>query len=484
MALIMKLPHITTDRGKLKYQRRIRKDAANLIPQKLFKVTLREQSQGAALVSEHAALEAAYERLHQDALEGHSEAHGKQAVQRYVQSAYDGLDDPRTDREKWESFKTEAEELVRSVKGLSGHYSLGDGGDSERREVVADELERTGAPSLLYRAVVAPNSDAPPATLADAANVYAKEKLGDKPSKSARNTFNKIKRRLETSLGPLDRMALVDLRREHAKKVRDDLLKAPKKGGGTLSVASVEREINSIKAMISVGIEEHDLRGKAFNPFEKLSMPASVSRDPQSEWELRDPFPDNVLIAARQQVMTRVRIPELRLIWRLLQATGCRGAEITGLRTEDVVIDHPTPHIWVRWHEDRQVKTKTSIRPIPLVGDGLEAAKEAVELAEESDALFYRYSREGGPDAVSGALMSHVRKITDNPRYVVYSLRHNLKSWLGKAEVSERDENRILGHADSAVGNRFYGGLEERLATTTKALEEALGRAPDGAWMT
>lgn len=78
--------------------------------------------------------------------------------------------------------------------------------------------------------------------------------------------------------------------------------------------------------------------------------------------------------------------------------------------------------------------------------------------------------------------MNHVRKVTKDRRHVVYSLRHNMKSWLGLAEVPEREENRLLGHADAGVGNRHYGGLEERLTSASKSLKKALEKAPIGAW--
>lgn len=482
MALLMKLPNITTNHSKLVYQRRPRVAVKHLFPQKLFKTTLREQSHGAALVSEHVALEAAYEQLHKDALAGEPKAQGESAFQRYIAKAYERLEDPRSQREKWEDLKAEAEELVRSVKGLSGSERSVDRGDQERREVVADELERIGADPLLYRAVTQPEAEAPQATLADAAKVYAEEILGPNPKKSARDTFNRVTRRLAASLGPLDGIPLVDFKRVHAKKVRDDLLKGPKKGGGVLAVSSVEREINTIKSIISVGIREHDLEGKAYNPFSSIIIEGPQSEGMESEWEKRDPFSDDILITVRQRVMTHVRIPELRLIWRLLQATGCRGAEIAGLRVEDVALDHSVPHIWVRWHDERRIKTKTSTRPVPLLGDGLLAAQEAVEAAQGKDALFARYSHERGPDAVSSALMNHVRKVTIDPRLVVYSLRHNMKAWLDLSDVSERNENRILGHAEAAVGNRYYGGLDERLVSTSKVLKKALSIAPTEAW--
>jgi len=41
----------------------------------------------------------------------------------------------------------------------------------------------------------------------------------------------------------------------------------------------------------------------------------------------------------------KLRKPALGLIWSLLEGTGCRGAEIVGLRVEDVILDGPYPHI-------------------------------------------------------------------------------------------------------------------------------------------
>lgn len=491
MALLMKLDNVTTNKGKLVYARRIPVDLKYLYPsskEPFFRCRLRVQRESAELVAEHAALEAAFARLVADARDGVSEAFGDAGMARYKQMAWSSIDDPRTEREKWEDMRAEAEDLIRSVRGAVTDH-LADGGDEERRQIVAEQIERDKGEPLLYRAVTQPHAEPPPVTLADAANVYEKERLGENPSKSARNTFNKIKRRLETSLGPLASLPLVALTREHARKVRDDLLSAPKaSGNGVLSPASVAREINSIKAMITVGITEFDLRGQALNPFEKLTLPASVVKTAQSEWEERDPLPDEILLAVRHRVLTRIRIPELQLIWRLLQATGCRGAEITGLKVEDLVLDHAIPHLWVRWNDERQLKNKTSIRPVPLVGDGLAAAAEAHEASQnsqqDSPSLFPRYARDGGPDAVSSALMGHLRKETQNPRHVVYSLRHNVKSWLGQSGASERDENRLLGHADASVGNRYYGGLDDRLRGTANALKAALQIAPDGAWTT
>lgn len=257
MALLMKLPNVIINKGKFVYRRRIPTDLRDLYPKTFFQTRFRIQQSGADLVSEHSALQTGFERMVQDARSGSPEAIGVAGIRRYIEDAWDTIDDPRTERERCDEMRVEAESLVQSIR-IARDFE-GDGGDSERREIAAEEIERIGGSPLLYLAVTQPEATPPPVTLADASNIYAKEHLGEKPSKSARNTFNRIKRRLETSLGPLDRVALVDLKREHARKVRDDLHATRRNGGGTLSSASVQREINSIKAMISVGIVENDL---------------------------------------------------------------------------------------------------------------------------------------------------------------------------------------------------------------------------------
>lgn len=96
---------------------------------------------------------------------------------------------------------------------------------------------------------------------------------------------------------------------------------------------------------------------------------------------------------------------------------------------------------------------------MPLVGDALEAAKEALALAGREGPLFPEYGRSRGSDAASAALMRHVRKVTHDPKHVVHSLRHNMKDRLILAEVASLDQNLILGHAMEGVGDRVYGGV-------------------------
>ncbi|MDA9176295.1 hypothetical protein N9O95_04330 [Alphaproteobacteria bacterium] len=51
--------------------------------------------------------------------------------------------------------------------------------------------------------------------------------------------------------------------------------------------------------------------------------------------------------------------------------TGLRLSEALGLIKEDVILDGPVPHLVVRSHPWRRLKTSASARKVPLVGAAL-----------------------------------------------------------------------------------------------------------------
>lgn len=112
---------------------------------------------------------------------------------------------------------------------------------------------------------------------------------------------------------------------------------------------------------------------------------------------------------------------------------------------------------------------------VPLVGDALTAAKEALRLPRDGDMAFPSYGRKRGSDAASAALMKHLRAVTTDPKHVIHSLRHNMKDRLILAEVSSLDQNLILGHTPGGVGDSVYGGRVAKLRATTRAMKKALG---------
>lgn len=454
MAVMMKLKYVDElSGGRKRFRRRFPKAVAGVLGEEFFQVPMKAR-EGAALVREQETLLAEYEKI---------------VAKAKRRGAGQGMLSPL------EHWREAVADVTAMKEGIVGNLS-----DDDQQEVLADDLHRRGAAPTMIRALMMPDAEEPPATLLDAKRMYEQEKLGENPGRNSKNRLERVCRRVEAALGPLGQLALVDLRDVHGRKLRDYMLSVPAhgKGGKLLAPLTVERELEVVSTMVNLGIKSFDLEKVAKNPFEGISL-ATLNRVPQTAWELRDPLPAPVLEAMRVRMTGKLRRPELGLIWRILEGTGCRGAEVVGLRVEDVFIDHKYPHIWVRWHEERSVKTQTSIRAVPLIGDAFEAMKAALALPREgSHMLFARYARENGPDAVSQALMKHLRAVTDDTRHVVYSLRHNMKDRLVTAGVDHRDENRILGHSLGGVGDRVYGGGEARLKAAFEAMQKAHAVSP------
>ena len=70
---------------------------------------------------------------------------------------------------------------------------------------------------------------------------------------------------------------------------------------------------------------------------------------------------------------------DLRWLLALLIDSGLGLGEASGLATDDIVLDHEIPHVKVKPHPWRRLKTIGSERDVPLVGISLWAAKRIKE---------------------------------------------------------------------------------------------------------
>ncbi|MBZ9753674.1 tyrosine-type recombinase/integrase [Mesorhizobium sp. ESP6-5] len=347
--------------------------------------------------------------------------------------------------------------------------------DSEalKREVIAEQiaakypLNDEGNPTgistkdaatlraLMYGARL----DQPVPTLEDAKRLYLKERVGDDETKQMEleRVFNLVKE----ALGK-DRK-LSSLKREDAKEVRDHMLDGRK-------ASSVDRYLNVVRAMINHAIREFDLAG-VINPFMNLEAAPKDKAEPDKD--KRRPFTQAEVTAITARIAYHAKA-DLQYIWTILNGTGCRLAEVSGLRVADVHLDHAIPHITVEWHDDRRIKNKVSRRNVPLRGGALEAATEAVKAAGNATMLFPTYGRPKGASSASAALGKHVRACVTDPKATTHSLRHLMKDRLRLAGVSKSDQDIVLGHSSGSVGED-YGGDEARLEVARRALEKALG---------
>ena len=93
----------------------------------------------------------------------------------------------------------------------------------------------------------------------------------------------------------------------------------------------------------------------------------------------------------------------------LLGETGCRLAEIVGLKLDDIDLENDQIHI--RPNSARRLKTKSSYRTLPLVGYAKLAMEEALKYSD-GEYLFPRYIKNGKckADHASAALASGSRR--------------------------------------------------------------------------
>ncbi|MBJ2151754.1 tyrosine-type recombinase/integrase [Paracoccus sp. IB05] len=376
MGLILKYVEQTKS-GSWQYRRRVPKEVAAVITKREFKRKLGD-SQKEAL--------AAYPRYHAEV-----EREIAEALRSLSRSASAGAPGA-SERDAY------AEALRRRASLIAAgatEAALANEADAIAARYPQDEYEPVGASTIDRHTInvlrLGPERHKAPApTLTDAQRLYVSEKIGDGEGADTQSEarVSRVIRMVVAALGK--NPVLASLTREDARKVRDAMLGRLKSTGAQVSAASVKRELNVLKAVINFGKVEFGLPETFQNPFNKLDLGATASR--QRDGEKRDPLPPKILAEVHKRITSGAN-PALAQIWRILAGTGCRIAEITGLRVEDVETKGETPHIRVTWNEDRRLKTNASIRCVPLVGDALEAAKEAVMAASGGTMLFPRYGR-------------------------------------------------------------------------------------------
>ncbi len=145
---------------------------------------------------------------------------------------------------------------------------------------------------------------------------------------------------------------------------------------------SIRRRLNCLTAVFNYAYSEYDFSGQ--NPFSQVRI-AKEGIDASK----RIPFETDELAELYEAAMTSGK--RLRMAVPILGETGCRIAEIIGLRLSDISEDCHSINIVA--HPARRLKTPCSTRTLPLVG----LARVAMQLLVKnsaSDYLFPEYLRE------------------------------------------------------------------------------------------
>jgi integrase len=216
-----------------------------------------------------------------------------------------------------------------------------------------------------------------------------------------------------------------------------------------LTTVSVKRVFAITRAVINLAISEHGL--DCSNAFARVYMPEDGER------RKRQPIP--IRNISSLQACCREIDDDLRWLVALISDTGMRLAEAAGLATADLHIDAAVPHVEVRPHTWRPLKTDSSARTIPLVGASLWAAQRIVE-ANTSPYAFPRYvdGDECNANSASATLNKWLKAHVPDGS-VVHSFRHSLRDRLRAVECPSEIVDQIGGWARGSVGQGYGNGF-------------------------
>jgi len=143
----------------------------------------------------------------------------------------------------------------------------------------------------------------------------------------------------------------------------------------------------------------------------------------------------------------------------LLSDTGLRLAEAAGLLREDIFLDGDFPHVLVREHPWRRLKTSSSSREVPLVGASLWAAKRVMANVEDSQFAFIRYNSSGDTkaNAASAALNKWMSPMVPD-RCTMHSFRHSMRDRLRAVECPADIVDQIGVWQTEGVGHGYGKG--------------------------
>lgn len=140
---------------------------------------------------------------------------------------------------------------------------------------------------------------------------------------------------------------------------------------------------------------------------------------------------------------------EARRAVMLIADTGLRVSEAVNLNGSTIHLNGSIPYVEVK-PDGRRVKTKDSIRTIPLVG----VALAAMRLQPSG---FPRYADRGAAFSEEVGRYLTDRGLRPTPKHTLYSLRHTFKDRLIASKCQDSMIDALMGHA-SGKGYKYGDG--------------------------
>lgn len=220
----------------------------------------------------------------------------------------------------------------------------------------------------------------------------------------------------------------------------------------THTASSGNREIGALRTIYR---EYHEFMGDRdrLNPFVGLSFEERVKAK-------RPPFPTSWLTDRIHKAEALAGLnEEARAILLVTIETGARPSEICNLDKSDIFADAKVPYIRIIERDDpdspRELKTKASIRELPLVGAALAAFKRFPE-------GFPRYREK--EESACAAINKYLREndLVPSPKHTLYSIRHTFEDRMKEAGIDGEMREIFFGHRRTRQEYGSGGALEWR----------------------
>jgi integrase len=284
---------------------------------------------------------------------------------------------------------------------------------------------------------IAINDDTP--KISDALELYLKLK-GLGKDKTFIRTAN---RNIQYVIKAIGNKSLKSYSSSDGAKFRDWLL------ANNMNINTVKRVFSSVRSIINISISELGL--DCSNGFARTYFPRDDSI------QSRKPLPiDKIKLV---QKLCKDKDDEMRWILALVSDTGMRLGEGVGLLKSDINLDCEIPHIDLKPHPWRRLKTKGSERCIPLVGASLWASKRILENNNDSIYAFPRYTNHtiSNTNSASAALNKWLKEqLTED--FVIHGFRHSMRDRLRAVECPSDIVDRVGGWITAGVGQSYGKG--------------------------
>ena len=299
-------------------------------------------------------------------------------------------------------------------------------------------------------------------TVTEAAELYLKINAKKKP----RTPIDQKKHeqriwRAVSSLGKSDAL-ITDFNRLKARLHKEAL----ERNNPSWKAATLNKEIGTLTAVFTLAIREYEL--SMVNPWSGLKDEIPVQQDCRRSFTPAE-------LSRYVEGLDNLN-KEARLIGLLMVYTGCRIKEAAGLTLGDLQMQNNTPHLQIRPNHIRSLKNKQSKRNVPLIDKALAELRSYLAQCKSDDpklAVFPRYGRDGGMDAVSQLLNNVIRNRLqiNSPALVAYSARHTMKDKMRTIRATAELQHSILGHGKRTDADNYGEG--ELLRYLLEELEKA-----------